>query len=64
MINYKHLLAFVTVVRKKSFTLAAKELYMTQPAVSWQIKNLENEIDLIALNDLTGKAKPLQARHG
>lgn len=49
MINYKHLLAFVTVVRKKSFTLAAKELYMTQPAVSWQIKNLENEIDLILI---------------
>lgn len=49
MINYKHLLAFVTVVRKKSFTVAAKELYMTQPAISWQIKNLENEIDLILI---------------
>ena len=46
MINYKHLMAFVTVVRKKSFTVAAKELFMTQPAISWQIKNLENEIDL------------------
>ncbi len=46
MINYKHLIAFVTVVRKKSFTVAAKELFMTQPAISWQIKNLENEIDL------------------
>lgn len=46
MINYKHLLAFVTVVRKKSFTIAAKELFMTQPAISWQIKNLEGEIDL------------------
>lgn len=49
MINYKHLMAFVTVVRKKSFTIAAKELYMTQPAISWQIKNLENEIDLILI---------------
>ena len=49
MINYKHLLAFVTVVRKKSFTVAAKELYMTQPAISWQIKNLENEIDLVLI---------------
>ena len=49
MINYKHLLAFVTVVRKKSFTGAAKELYMTQPAISWQIKNLENEIDLVLI---------------
>ncbi len=49
MINYKHLLAFVTVVRKKSFTMAAKELYMTQPAISWQIKNLENEIDLLLI---------------
>ena len=49
MINYKHLLAFVTVVRKKSFTVAARELYMTQPAISWQIKNLESEIDLILI---------------
>lgn len=49
MINYKHLLAFVTVIRKKSFTVAAKELYMTQPAISWQIKNLENEIDLVLI---------------
>lgn len=49
MINYKHLLAFVTVVRKKSFTVAARELYMTQPAISWQIKNLEGEIDLVLI---------------
>ena len=49
MVNYKHLLAFVTVVRKKSFTVAAKELFLTQPAISWQIKNLENEVDLVLI---------------
>lgn len=49
MINYKYLLAFTTVIKKKSFTGAAKELYMTQPAISWQIKNLENEIGLILI---------------
>lgn len=49
MINYKYLLAFVTVVRKKSFTVAARELYITQPAISWQIKNLEGEIDLVLI---------------
>lgn len=49
MINYKNLVAFVTVVRKKSFTVAAKELFLTQPAISWQIKNLEDEIELVLI---------------
>lgn len=46
MLDYKQLLAFVKVVEGHSFTQAAKALYMTQPAISWQIKALEQDLDL------------------
>lgn len=46
MLDYKQLMAFVKVVENKSFTKAAKALYMTQPAVSWQIKSLEEDLKL------------------
>lgn len=36
---------FLTVARLKSFTLAAKELQMTQPALSKRIKRLETMVD-------------------
>jgi len=35
------LLTFITVVEKKSFSQAARELHLTQPAVTTQIQNLE-----------------------
>lgn len=44
MFSYKQLLAFVTVVETGGFTIAAKTLYMTQPAISWQIKSLEEDV--------------------
>ena len=37
----KSLLAFAAASRSQSFSHAAKELYITQSAVSHQIKNLE-----------------------
>ena len=46
MLDYKQLLAFVNVVEGGSFTHAAKALFMTQPAISWQIKSLEQELEL------------------
>lgn len=46
MLDYRQLLAFVNVVEGGSFTHAAKALYMTQPAISWQIKSLEQELEL------------------
>lgn len=46
MLDYKQLLAFVKVVENGSFTKAAKSLYMTQPAISWQIKSLEEDLNL------------------
>jgi DNA-binding transcriptional LysR family regulator len=51
MINYtlKQLYSFESVVRLQSFTKASKELYITQPAVYMQIKQLSQNIgsDLI-----------------
>ncbi|RKY83971.1 hypothetical protein DRQ09_09285 [candidate division KSB1 bacterium] len=36
---------FFTVVKNKSFSKAARELYMTQPAVSFHIKQLEKHFN-------------------
>ena len=49
MINLTQLRAFIKVVELKSFTLAAKDLYLTQPAVTNQIRLLEEEygVDLL-----------------
>ncbi|MEW6662038.1 MAG: selenium metabolism-associated LysR family transcriptional regulator [Bacillota bacterium] len=44
--NIKQLQVFVAVARELSFTRAANSLYMTQPAVSWQIKSLEEELEI------------------
>jgi len=44
LLNLKHLQSFVVVAQEKSFTKAARLLYMTQPAISWQIKSLETQL--------------------
>ncbi|HWQ43226.1 MAG TPA: LysR substrate-binding domain-containing protein [Desulfosporosinus sp.] len=41
---------FVTVVEYKNFSRAAEELYMSQPSVSLQIRNLENELGTKLMN--------------
>jgi DNA-binding transcriptional LysR family regulator len=43
-LDSRQLLAFVTVARRESFTLAAKDLFLTQSAVSHAIKALEDEL--------------------
>ena len=53
MIN-QTLKVFVTVIDKKSFTLAAESLHMTQPAVSNYIRKLEEELG-VTLIDRSGK---------
>lgn len=50
MIGMKHLLAFVTVVQEKSFSRAAEVLYQTQPALSKQVKALENYLGAVLLD--------------
>lgn len=53
MFSLRQLKSFVTVAENKSFTKAAKILYMTQPAISAQIKTLEDrlEVQLLERND-------------
>lgn len=46
MFNLRQLRSFIYVAQHKSFTKAAKLLYMTQPAVSAQIKSLEERLDV------------------
>ena len=41
---------FCQVAKSKSFSKAAKELYMTQPAVSQAIMQLEGELDIRLFN--------------
>lgn len=51
--NLRSLLAFEVVVRLKSFSKAAEELCVTQPAVSYQIKSLEEYFG-VSLIDRSG----------
>ena len=54
--NIKNLVAFITVAKYSSFTLAAQELYITQQALSRQIMVLEKELDTV----LFARGKTLQ----
>jgi DNA-binding transcriptional LysR family regulator len=53
-ISMRQLQVFEAVARLLSYTRAAKELYLSQPTVSMQIKKLENDIGL-PLTEQTGK---------
>jgi DNA-binding transcriptional LysR family regulator len=53
-INSRQLLAFATVARTRSFTLAGKELFLSQSAVSHALTALEEELDC-RLFDRDGK---------
>ncbi|MGE5508293.1 MAG: selenium metabolism-associated LysR family transcriptional regulator [Chitinophagales bacterium] len=44
MSNFRQLEAFVAVVEKRNFTRAAKALFISQPAVSFQIRALEESL--------------------
>ncbi len=45
-----HLKVFVTVVDQQNFSKAAEELFISQPAVSVHIRNLENELGCKLIN--------------
>ncbi len=53
-LTLRQLKVFQSVARNLSFSRAAEELYLTQPAVSMQIKQLEGNISL-PLFDQIGK---------
>ena len=54
ILDSRQLLAFTMLARRGSFTLAAKDLFLTQSAVSHAIKALEEEVGT-RLFDRTGK---------
>lgn len=53
-ITLHQLMVFTVIVDKKSVTKAAEELNMTQPAVSIQLKNLQDQFD-IPLTEVIGR---------
>lgn len=56
--NFQHLTTFCTVINEGSMTAAAEKLYLTQPAVSQQIRNLEDELKVELLQRGSRQAKP------
>jgi len=56
--NFQQLSTFCTVVSEGSMTAAAEKLFLTQPAVSQQIRNLEEEINCELLVRGVRKVKP------
>ena len=45
----QHLKYFVEVVRQKSFTRAAAQLYVTQPMLTRSIKQLEDSLNILLI---------------
>src|ERR1700739_229465 len=56
--NFQQLTTFCTVLSEGSMTAAAEKLYLTQPAVSQQIRNLEDELGVGLLDRGSRHAKP------
>lgn len=56
--NLQQLITFSTVISEGSMTAAAEKLYLTQPAVSQQIRNLEDELGVNLLDRGSRQAKP------
>ena len=48
--EFNQLESFLKVVKHKSFSKAAKELYLTQPTISNNIQNLEKELKTTLLD--------------
>lgn len=57
-ISLTGLRVFTTVYRVKSMSLAAKELFMTQPGVSQHIRNIENTLEIKLFDRLNRKLVP------
>ena len=53
MITQRHMNIVLTVVREGSFTAASKKLYISQPALSQAIKQIESELGATLFNRLT-----------
>ncbi|WP_300464162.1 LysR family transcriptional regulator [Desulfobacula sp.] len=55
MINYNYLRSFYHVAKNLSFTLAAEDLFVTQPAITRQVKVLENLWEMKLFENSRGK---------
>ncbi len=60
ILDSRKLLAFATLARVRSFTVAARELHLTQSAISHAIKALERDLDC-RLFDRLGRTVSLTA---
>ena len=56
--NLQQLITFSTVISEGSMTAAAEKLFLTQPAVSQQIRNLEDELSVNLLDRGVRHARP------
>jgi DNA-binding transcriptional LysR family regulator len=59
--NYEKLKTFITVADKKSFSEAAKLLYLSQPTITSQIKSLEEHLNTILFERTTKQVQLTQA---
>ncbi len=62
-LDSRQLLAFVTVVRRQSFTRAAQELHLTQSAISHSMRALESDLGC-CLIDRKGRRLELTEQGG
>jgi DNA-binding transcriptional LysR family regulator len=61
ILDSRKLLAFVTLARCGSFTQTARELFLTQSAVSHAIKSLEDELECRLFDRLGRRAQLTQS---
>ncbi|MDF9823843.1 DNA-binding transcriptional LysR family regulator [Breznakia sp. PF5-3] len=59
--NIRHLKIFYEVLKNENITLSAKQLYISQPAVSAAIKDLEKETGLVLFDRIGKKIKITEA---
>ena len=62
-ITMRQLQVFESVARHLSFTRAAEELHLTQPAVSMQVKQLESMVELPLFEQMGKKVHLTDAGH-
>ena len=59
--KYTDLIKVLAIYEERSFTAAAKRLYMTQPAISQNISQLEKELNILLFVRENGKVTPTPA---
>ena len=60
-VTFRQLQIFVSVVRQKSFTKAAEELYLAQPTISLQIKKLTDAVGIPLFEQIGREVRPTDA---